>query len=211
MQNCLICDDHPLVRRGLAFAVDQRWPGIRILEAGSYPEALSLLPDVDAVLLDLGMPGAPPRDGVAAIKAATPAPILIVTASTDDDLMLDLLDLGIGGIVTKDASVEIVVAALALLIAGGRHLPPSIAELAARGRDSRRGRASVVAAQLSPRQRDVIQLIGKGYSNKEIAQAIGVAPTTVKTHVAQALAIIGAENRTDGAVKAAALGLLSAP
>ena len=84
-------------------------------------------------------------------------------------------------------------------MAGGRYLPPRVAELLEAD--------DPISAALSPRQREVLSLLAEGQSNKEIAIALGVAPATVKTHVAQLLTAIGATNRTEAAARARAAGI----
>ena len=101
-------------------------------------------------------------------------------------------------------------AAIDLVLAGGRYMPPRVAELAAQ----MQGGASPATESRTPkpavtaRQADVLRLVADGYSNKEIARALDLSPATVKTHVAQTIAAIGATNRTEAAIRARALGLI---
>ena len=146
------------------------------------------------------MPGAKPRAGVAGVQAAAPhAHIIILTGLSDDRLLRDLLATGVVGFANKNASPDVLTAAFELVMAGGRYLPPRVAELLQAD--------DPISKALSPRQRDVLSLLAQGRSNKEIAIALGVAPATVKTHVAQLLAAIGATNRTDAAARARAAGI----
>jgi DNA-binding NarL/FixJ family response regulator len=164
-------------------------------------------------LADLYMPGAGPLDGVRGLKRAAPTmPILIVTGTEDDMLMLDLLELGVSGFTPKTASGGIVEAALRLIHAGGRYLPPRLAEIAASRIDTGAVAATRVASTaaegLTERQIAVLRLIAKGRSNKEIARSLALAPSTVKTHVAHIQAFLGATNRTDASIRAQAMNLL---
>jgi DNA-binding NarL/FixJ family response regulator len=206
MRRCLICDDHELVRAALAAAVAGRWTGVTVTEVGDFPAAWSTAAEgYDLILADLKMPGAAGADGIARLRAAAPeTPLLVVTGTPDDRVMMDLLALGVAGFVSKTESTAIILAAIELALAGGRYLPPRVAELAA-------GSVAGVAADEQPapvssRQRDVLRLIAGGRSNKEIALALGVSPATVKAHVAGAIAAIGAQNRTDAAVRARSRG-----
>jgi DNA-binding NarL/FixJ family response regulator len=136
--------------------------------------------------------------------------ILIVTGTEDDDLLLDLLDRGIAGFSPKSSNGAVIEAVLRLVEAGGRYLPPRLADIAASQVDLRGALAPLLREppmiyRLSPRQRDVMQLVSEGYSNKEIAKKLDLAPSTVKTHVSSVLAALGASNRTDAAIKARSL------
>ncbi|WP_426170028.1 response regulator [Sandarakinorhabdus sp. DWP1-3-1] len=205
MRSCLICDDHAMVRDALAALVGSRWPDAEIRHAASFPEAWSLAaagPDI--CLVDLVMPGADERAGVAGIRAAAPgARVIIITGTQDDALLLDLIESGVDGFVPKACDSALLLAAIELVAAGGRYLPPRIAHIATerRGGDNR-------TVSATPRQREVLLLISQGLSNKAIAKRLGLSPATVKTHVAVAIATVGAANRTEAAMKATLAGLI---
>jgi DNA-binding NarL/FixJ family response regulator len=160
------------------------------------------------------MPGASPLRGIEALKRAAPTlPILIVTGTEDDALLLDLLDMGVSGFASKTASGAIVEAAIRLIVAGGRYLPPRLAEIAATRIDTGRtlplrDPAAMLADRLTDRQMEVLRLVAQGRSNKEIARSLQLAPSTVKTHLAQIQVCLGATNRTDASIKARDLNLL---
>jgi DNA-binding NarL/FixJ family response regulator len=212
MQSCLICDDHDLVREALAGAVASRWPAIRITQAANFPDAWALAAAIpDLCMVDLAMPGADERAGIAGLRAAAPAvPILVITGSHDDRLLLDLLSDGVAGFVPKTSGTGIIMAAIDLVLAGGRYMPPRVAELAAHASPEPEAAPDARPARpmVTPRQADVLRLVALGHSNKEIARDLILSPATVKTHVAQAIAAIGATNRTDAAIRARALGLI---
>ncbi len=106
MRSCLIADDHALVREALAAMLRSRWPDAVVAEAADFPAACAAAAGHDIVLCDLDMPGAAPRDGIAALCAAAGAtPVLVVTGSWDDALLLDLIAGGVAGFVPKTASV----------------------------------------------------------------------------------------------------------
>ena len=207
MQRCLICDDHALVRDALASAIARRWPTAQIDVAENFPDGWQLaaaLPDL--MLVDLVMPGADGRDGIAGLQAAAPnALIIVVTGTHDDAMLLDLLRMGVSGVVPKTSGSDIILAAIDLALAGGRYLPDRVAELALHAPTELAARKRDL---VTPRQKAVLRLIADGLSNKEIARALDVSPATVKTHVAQAIASVGAANRTDAAMRAAAQGII---
>ena len=154
------------------------------------------------------MPGADGRAGIAGLLRAAPeTPIIILTGAHDDQILIDLLATGVDGFIQKTSGTDIILAAIDLVLAGGRYLPPRLAELVAAAL-SAPAPPNAERTLVTPRQKEVLRLIADGLSNKEIARALGVAPTTVKTHVAQAIASVGALNRTDAAIKATSLGLI---
>ena len=207
MQSCLIADDHALVREALAATVAARWPDAVIVHAGDFPTAWAAAArGPELCLADLDMPGASPIEGVAGLRAAAPdMKILVVTGSFDDAMMLDLLAHGVAGFAPKSLTADIIGAAIALVLAGGRYLPARLAEL-------HLPPAPLTAAPrprlLTGRQLEVTRLMARGQTNKDIARSLGIAPATIKTHVAQVIALTGAANRTEAAMRAGELGLL---
>lgn len=206
VRTCLVCDDHVLMRGALALVVGTRWPEAVILEAQDFTQAwghAATAPDL--CLMDLLMPGADPVAGVAKMLDLAPdARVIVVTGTHDDGLLLELLGRGVHGFLEKTATADVMLAAIDLVLAGGRYLPPRVAELALRqggGRDPA-GRAP------TDRQRQVLTLIAQGHSNKAIARTLGVSPATIKTHVANALASVGAANRAEAAIRARDLKLI---
>jgi DNA-binding NarL/FixJ family response regulator len=190
-----------MMRESLAMLVLGKWPEVGIRLAGSWPEAVTLAAQVpELCILDLAMPGLEPLAGVRAVRAAAPdARVAIVTGSEEDQTLLALLEAGIAGFIGKRLAPALVRAALEVVVAGGRYLPERIAELA-----MDRGPAAVV----TPRQIEVLELMAAGQSNKEIAKALGLSPATVKSHVAMAIAALGATNRTDAVMRASMAGLI---
>jgi two-component system, NarL family, nitrate/nitrite response regulator NarL len=214
MRNCLVCDDHAMMRSALAGAVAMVLPDAEIATAADFPAAwaaAALLPSL--ILCDLSMPGADPLAGISGVRAAAPdAPLLVVTGSEDDALLLALFDLGIAGFVPKSSSAEIIEMAIRLVLAGGRYVPDRVVALA-------QNRTLTVAAppfraadagisRLTDRQIDVLKRLARGESNKEIARALALSPTTVKTHVAAIIAALDTTNRTEAAFRAREMGLI---
>lgn len=207
MRRCLICDDHPMVLEAMGLMLAQRWPELIVDKACDYTEAQALaLTGPDMILADLGIPGAAPVEGIAALRRAAPAaPVIVFTGMADDDLLLKLVALPVSGFVAKTESPGVVMAAIELVLAGGRHLPARIAELALR----RSGYNPLGAGtRITARQQQVLRLLAAGRSNKEIAIALELSPATVKTHVAQSMAAVGAANRAEAAARAINLGLI---
>jgi two-component system, NarL family, nitrate/nitrite response regulator NarL len=215
MMSFLLCDDHALVRDALAGTVRAGWPGAQVSLAHDFPTAWTQAAHSHHLIVcDLIMPGSAPLAGIDRVMQAAPqTPLLILTGTEDDALLLDLLDRGVAGFAPKTANGQIVEAAMRLILAGGRYLPERIAQIAS----ARIGDGSVPAVRddmarlverLTPRQLNVLRLIAKGQSNKEIARSLDLAPSTVKSHISQVLTCLGATNRTDAAVKARLLDLI---
>lgn len=216
MKTCLICDDHALVREALVGTVKMNWPDAVVTQASDFPDAWAQAQSQpDLCIADLVMPGASPMQGIQGIMQAAPlTPVLVVTGTEDDALLLSLLKSGVAGFAPKSASGAIVEAAIRLILAGGRYLPPRLADIAAARMDAApKDNAAIVTypgllAQLTLRQLDVLRLVSQGQSNKEIARVLGLAPSTVKTHLEHLLAILGVANRTEASNKARSLRLL---
>lgn len=210
----LVCDDHPLVRSALAMAAGAACPGENISTARDFTEAWARAEAEQPRLciVDLHMPGAGPLDGLRGVQARAPdAKLVVVTGSEMDDELLAVLRLGVDGFVPKSAETAVFTAALSLVLAGGRYLPPRLLELAERHAASPAAVASPAEAPLgriSGRQAEVLRLMAEGRSNKEIARDLGVSPATVKSHVAQVIAVMGAANRTEAAARARETGLI---
>ena len=204
MTSCLIADDHALMRDALGGTVRLIWPEAAITAVGDFASAwAAAAAHPEVAIIDLMMPGASPLAGVAGIRHASPdTAILVVTGTDDDRLMLDLLDLGIAGFAAKTSSGAVIEAALRLIAAGGRYLPARLAEIAASRAAPAADPAPVARPALSERHLDVLRLVARGLSNKEIAQSLDLAPETVKTHLARVQTILGAKNRTDAATRA---------
>ncbi len=215
MRRILICDDHALVREALAGTARLAWPEAMVTEVGDFPSAWAEAANGhDLCIADLMMPGAGPLAGIDGILRVAPAmPVLIVTGTEDDALLLDLLDRGVAGFAPKTASGAIIEAALRLIGAGGRYLPARLAQIAASRLDGGavtviRDDAATLAERLTDRQLAVLRLVAYGQSNKEIARNLDLAPSTVKTHLTHAMACLGTNNRTEAAIKARLLDLI---
>lgn len=202
----LICDDHPMVRQSLAATARRLWPDVELLEAPDFPTAWAMAArHPDLILADLGMPGAAPVDGVRELLAqASDARCLVVTGSDEDATAAELAAVGVDGIVRKTTTPAMIEAAMALVAGGGRYMPAHIRAVpvhrpAAIVRDP---------VALTGRQRDVLERMAEGKSNKEIGRDLGIAPDTVKSHVSQVFALLGAVNRADACMKGRSLGVI---
>lgn len=197
-----------MMREALAGAVLAIWPDADVVQCADFPQGWAAAADrPDLILSDLVMPGAAPVAGVAGLAAAAPGvPILVVTGNEDDATLLALFDLGVAGFAPKTSRAALIDAAIRVVLAGGRYLPPRLLELAAQ-------RGGLPAAPASPsrltgRQLDVLRAIAAGLSNKEIARDLDLSPATIKAHTAAAMAALGAGNRAEAVFKAREQGLI---
>jgi DNA-binding NarL/FixJ family response regulator len=207
MKSCLICDDHAIMREALCATISKGWPDCRIVMAEDYPSAWKEAESAhDLCITDLVMPGSDPITGVTKLMAIQPdMPLIVLTGSFDDNQMMQLLSVGISGFVPKSSSGNVIEAAVGLVLAGGRYLPPEVLALV---ENFGQPVAAVDAAALTRQQRRVLEHLAQGMSNKEIAASLGVAPSTIKFHVDSLLDRLNAKNRAEIVSKGKATGLL---
>ena len=203
MQSCLICDDHAMMREAISGMVELAWPMTTVTLASDFPTAWSAMAkQPNLCLCDLDMPGAPPLEGIERLQDLSPGtPILVITGSEDNTLLLALFDIGIAGFVPKTARSAAIEAAIRVVLAGERFIPARILGLAGDVRTAPT-LGSMAQSTLSARQIEVLRLVAEGQSNKEIARSMMLSPSTVKVHIAGAMAALGATNRTEAVVRA---------
>jgi DNA-binding NarL/FixJ family response regulator len=213
MIRLLIADDHPVVRDGLS-GMFASHPDFEVLgEAADGEEAVrraqALKPDV--VLMDLRMPG---MDGVSAIRElvrrGVPARVLVLTTYDTDSDVLPAIEAGATGYLLKDAEAEEVAQAVRAAYAGETHLDPAVARLLARRMRERRS-APPPAEPLTHRELEVLSLVGRGASNKEIATALFITERTARTHVSNILGKLDLASRTQAALYAVENKLVNKP
>ncbi|MBP0456980.1 response regulator [Streptomyces montanisoli] len=192
----LLVDDHPVVRDGLRGMFESS-PGFRVLgEASNGVDGvgLALRLDPDVVLMDLRMPGG---DGVAAIaelaRRGARAKVLVLTTYDTDSDTLPAIEAGATGYLLKDAPREELFTAVRAAAQGRAVLSPAVASrLVSRVRTP----ASAPGAEpLSAREREVLELVAKGSSNREIAKDLFISEATVKTHLTHLYAKLGVRDR----------------
>ena len=202
----LIVDDHAVVREGLRTFLELQ-EGIAVAgEAGDGDEAVReaerLRPDV--VLMDLVMPR---LDGVAAMRElrerVPAARVVVLTSFLDDDRLLPAIRAGAAGYLLKNVQPQELARAVRLAAEGEALIDPAVA---ARLVDSLVEDRAGEQPELTPREQDVLGLIGRGFANKRIALDLGISEKTVKTHVGHVLAKLGVSDRTQAALYAARLG-----
>jgi len=187
----LIADDHDVVRKGVRAVLEGEPTWVVCGEASTGREAvakaLELRPDI--VILDISMPELNGLEATRQIRRAVPAKILILTVHESDQLVSDLLDAGAHGYVLKADAGRTLIQAIRALLGKQEFLTDRVHPVAARSVRPRRAAAARRGpARLSPREREVLQLLAEGKSNKEIGVALGTTTKTAETHRAHILA-----------------------
>ena len=209
MTTVLIVDDHPIFRDGLAGLL-ATLPEIEVTgTAGTAGEAVTAIkhnpPDV--VLMDINLPG---TSGVEATRQAAQiasgTAVLIVTMVDDDDTVFAALAAGARGYILKGASGDEIAAALRTVAAGGAVFGAGIAtRLLATPPAKRPGTALAASEDLTERERQVLQLLANGASNRQIARTLGISLKTVQNHVSRILDKLQAADRTQAVLRARGL------
>ena len=182
----LIADDHELIRRGLMAELSDRAEWTIVAEAANGRQAVKLAAELapDIAILDLTMPELNGLDATREIRAATPGTrILIVTAHESEQLVREVLDAGAMGYVLKSDAGRALLQAVDALLEGRPFFTSRIGQMVLEGYlRSGAAAAGEEAGTLSPRERQIVQLLAEGQSNKEVARTLNVSVKTVETH-----------------------------
>jgi two-component system NarL family response regulator len=198
----LVVDDHQAFRLGLVAMVNE-YPDLEVVaEAGTGNQAIELCrafhPDV--VLMDLRLPGLSGVEATLAIRQEGPqSRVIVITTYDGDEDIYRALQSGAQGYLLKDMSKEELVEAIRAVHAGQRRIPSNVASRLAE---------RLARPELSPREIEVLKLIMKGKSNKEIGVALDIAEDTVKGHLKSVYAKLGVNDRTEAAISALQHGIM---
>jgi DNA-binding NarL/FixJ family response regulator len=187
----LIADDHEVVRKGVRTVLEEQAEWVVCGEASTGREAVAKAVDLrpDIVILDISMPELNGLEATRQIRRAVPAMILILTVHESDQLVSDLLDAGAHGYVLKADAGRTLIQAIRALLQKQEFLTERVHPVAARPARPRRSAAARRGpVRLSPREREVLQLLAEGKSNKEIGVVLGTTTKTAETHRAHILA-----------------------
>ena len=205
MIRVFIADDQVVVRQGLRALLEVE-PEIAIVgEAGDGVETIERLRalEADVVLLDVRMPRKSGLDVLRELGAALP-PTLILTTFDDSEVALEAIRAGARGFMLKDVSFQQLIGAIRAIAAGATVFQPALTHRLM----EKVTRKTDLVEHLTPRETEVVRLMAGGYSNSEIAHALGAAEGTVKNHVSSILSKLGARDRTRAVLKALEAGLL---
>jgi DNA-binding NarL/FixJ family response regulator len=231
---CLIVDPLSLPRAGVARLVEDLGAGTEVREAGSLSEALAVMREgIDLVLLDASIGRDEEFTSVRLFKAASgETPVVVMADGADPIFIGRALAAGANGFIPRTTTPRLFLGAIRFVIeTGGPYLPREV--LASPQDEPRPEREAVRPApspspsapppsaaigaspawdvRLTSRQRDVLALVARGRSNREIGEALGIAEGTAKLHVASVLKALGAQNRTEAALLARSAGGVTGP
>lgn len=206
-----LADDEELIRAGLR-AIIEAEPDLTVVgEAGDGAEALPLISKLrpDVVLMDVRMPAV---DGIQATRRivetmAEPPKVLVVTTFENDDYVYDALHAGATGFLLKRARPEEILRAIRIVATGDSLLFPAAIRALAVAHAGRR--PGLETAGLTEREAEVLRLVATGLSNTEISERLFVSVQTVKTHVGNVLAKLGARDRTQAVIIAYESGFIT--
>jgi DNA-binding NarL/FixJ family response regulator len=201
----ILVDDHPVVRFGLAAIIGLQPDMAVVAEAGSGEEACSICAKqpADVVLMDLRLPGLSGVEAIRAIRKERPKLRFIVLTTYDGDEDIHrALEAGAQAYILKGMSHGELVNAIRTVHSGLKYIPPSVSKsLAERPPHS----------ELSAREMEVLELIVKGRSNREIGEALGISEATVKWHINIILSRLNVSDRTQATVAALQRGIVHLP
>lgn len=210
-----IADDHELVRYALRVLLEDE-PDIHVVgESDDGEGAVAAVEQdvVDLVLLDLRMPGIGGIEACRRIKERRPdVAVLVLTSFGDDDEVFGVLAAGAGGYILKDTRPELVVQAVRAMAEGQAVFDSKIASRVIAGRPGQAdGPGEELKARFSERELEVLQLMARGMSNKQIGRELWIGEATVKTHVSHILRKMETADRTQAALTAVRAGIVAMP
>jgi DNA-binding NarL/FixJ family response regulator len=201
----LLADDHVMVAEGLNRLLGEHCDMVGTVQDGAslVEAAVELQPDL--IIADLSMPGLTGLDAITKLRdRGVTAKIIILTMYADPRIAQEAIALGAAGFVSKHAAGQELLTAIQEVLTGGTYLSPQLAE-----RIGGLPLTDKPIARLTPRQRQVLQLIAKGYRMREVAGALQVSPRTVETHKYEIMRVLGFKNTADLVRYATWLGLVS--
>lgn len=225
--NILFADDHAMVRDGIGLLLKQLDEQCTLYDCINFHDvknALNLM-SFDLVIVDLIMPGMLGMQGVRYIRRSIPAtPLVILSSSEEPSIVKQSLKCGVNGYITKSLCGSAFLHALKVVLEGDVYLPPEYSHLTS-SIDSKQCHArqstieekdlsdtsilkSAKTSPLTVRQREVLELISSGNTNKEIANLLNMSEPTVRTHLTAIFKKLGVANRTQAAQKANKMGHL---
>ena len=199
----LIVDDHPVVRAGLTSMLGTQAQLSIIGSSPSGEAAMVILQqsDVDVVLLDLRMPGMSGVETLLAIKrAGYRARVIILTSFETDEDIYRAVQAGAQGYLLKDTSLKEMVEAIQTVHSAKRYIPREIASRLAE---------RMMRSDLTPRELEILKMLSKGLTNKQIGHALGISDNTVKNHVNSIIEKLEVSDRTEAATTAIQRGLIT--
>ena len=216
MPRFLVCDGQSVYRIGLRSLISAEIPRAEVIEASNLPQALDHIRNstIDLVLVGTGRSSLAAFDSLKAARETSPATRFAVVSTSDTRAdILATLAAGFHGFISKHQSDTEILAAVTDILAGRIYVPASFAKIGGGNALSSQFDGEAFPAlsteadvlKLTKRQREVLTLLARGLSNKEIARVLDIAEATTKIHMAALLRGLGVRNRTEAAFKAANL------
>jgi DNA-binding NarL/FixJ family response regulator len=213
MIRVVLVDDQTLVRQGIRSLLELAGDITIVAEASDGEDGIAVIgrEQPDVVLLDVRMPKKSGVDVLRALQSSgTLPPTILLTTFDDDEALLEGVKAGAKGYLLKDVSLERLTEAIRTVVAGGTVIRPVVTERLLRGLEHvpRDFDALSPPDPLTKREVEVLRLMAGGYSNREIAEALGTAEGTVKNHASSILSKLGVRDRTRAVLKALELGYI---
>jgi DNA-binding NarL/FixJ family response regulator len=205
----LVADDHLLFRKGLVGLLSEREDFELVGEANNGQEAVALSRKVnpDLVLMDVHMPQGGGVEAVRTLNQDSDPRVLMLTISEKDEDLMAAIEAGADGYLLKNTDPELLYDAIRKVVAGHAVLSPEVTGPIMKA--AARARPSTTGAELSPREKEVIDLLATGATTAQIANKLVISQSTVKTHIRHILEKLEASNRAEAVAKASTLGLLN--
>ncbi len=200
----VVIDDHPLFREGVARILQDSGAFAVVGQGGTADEAVRLVRSAapDLVLLDLSMPGGGLIAARSIAETAPDARVVVLTVSEGDDDLIEALKAGARGYVLKGVGAAALVDILRGVADGESYVSPALAArilTEMRGREPSRAEEDPLAT-LTPREEEILRLVGTGLSNKHVALQLDLQEKTVKHHMTRILSKLQVRNRTEAAI-----------
>lgn len=192
----LVADDHPVFRMGLCNLLATALPGAQLVEANSKDDVIEKIARYgppSLLVLDFVFPGLDPQTTLGELRQLAPRTSIIVISMLDNDKTIEqIIDQGADAFVSKSIPAEEMLAAILAVLRG-----EFVVRRAALGQTGGSFRILPTAPEYSARQREILDLLCQGKTNKEIARALDLSPFTVRNHLSRIMQSVGVSNRTE--------------
>lgn len=215
----VLADDHSLVRDGIKSLLEDEADLLVVGEASNGAEAIEMvmLLEPDLVIMDIRMPR---TDGIAAVRAlgakGNPTPCLMLSMHDSEEYVLQSINAGAHGYLLKDASRDEFLKAIRTVMTGEKYFSGDLSNILIKQivsggsvpAPSTSTAPAAAAANITRRQREILQLIPKGMTNQEIAEELGLSRRTVETHRYKMMETLGVNNKSDLLQKGREMGII---
>jgi DNA-binding NarL/FixJ family response regulator len=178
----VIADDHPLILGGLDQLLSMENDFAVVARCRNGEEALAAIrrESPDVVIADLSMPG---LTGLDVIRESAPTKVILLTARIQPAEVLEAMRLGVAGVILKESAATQILDCLRSVLAGQQWIDPIVSRQTLEGVSRRQATTARLASALTPRELEVVRMVARGLSNKEIAETLAITPGTVKAHL----------------------------